>query len=449
MKVLRQLFMRLRHNPPLVLGMTFGVVILLGALLLSLPISSANGEWVPFVDALFTSSSATCVTGLVVRNTAVDWSWFGKLVIITLIQIGGLGTMTIIAMISMILRRRIGLKDRLAIREQLNTVSMSGVVRLIKYVVSVTMAIEAVGAVILAACFIPQYGWKLGLIYGGFHAVSAFCNAGFDLLGSSIVPYQTHVVVNLTIMALVIIGGLGFGVYVDVVRKRRFRNLSMHTKLVLVISSVLLIVGTIGLLFLEWSNEKTLGQLDAGHKILAAAFQSTIARTAGFSSIDISGLSTASAFLMIILMFIGGSPGSTAGGLKTTTVGVLFFTTLAVIRGEDHVVWQRRTISNQVIRKAFVMAFICILVVIVVTCAVTVFERDRFPFVDILYECVSAFATVGLTRGITEDLSTASKVVLSFTMFLGRVGPTTLALGIGRRAKKKKIRYAEGSLLIG
>ncbi len=449
MKVLRQLFIRLRHNPPMVLGMTFGALILLGAVLLSLPISSADGTWVPFVDALFTSSSATCVTGLVVRNTAVGWSWFGKLVIITLIQIGGLGTMTIIALISMILRRRIGLKERLAIREQLNAVSMSGVVRLIKYVVSVTIAIESVGAVILSACFIPQYGWKLGIIYGVFHGVSAFCNAGFDLLGSSIIPYQTHVVVNLTIMGLVIIGGLGFGVYVDVAQKRRYRNFSMHTKLVLVTSAVLLIGGTLGLLALEWSNEKTLGQLDVGGKVLAAAFQSTIARTAGFSSIDLSGLSTASAFLLIILMFIGGSPGSTAGGLKTTTVGVLFFTTLAVIKGEDQVVYQRRTISNQVIRKAFVMAFICILVVIVVTCTVTVIERDRFSFVDILYECVSAFATVGVSRGITEDLSTASKVVLSFTMFLGRVGPTTLALGIGRRAKKKKIRYAEGSLLIG
>lgn len=449
MKILNKYIEKLKGNPPLLLGGTFAVVILVGALLLCLPFSSTDGKSATFTDALFTSASATCVTGLIVRNTAEGWTTFGKLVIITLIQIGGLGTMTIISMISVILRRRIGLQERLAIKEQLNSVTLSGMVRLIRYVVTFSLIVELIGALILSIRFVPMFGWGRGICFGLFHSISAFCNAGFDILGNSIVPYSADPIINLTIMLLIIMGGLGFGVYVDMYRKRKMKNFSLHTKMVLAVTAVLLAGGTLLFLILEYGNPETMKAFSLPHKVLAAGFQSTIARTAGFNSIDVKGMTDASAFVMIILMFIGGSPGSTAGGLKTTTFGVLLLSVISTIRGEDYVVWRKRTIPGEVIKKSFVMAFIASILVVGVTCFIAVVEHDAFDFLDILFETVSAFGTVGVSRGITSSLSDPSKWILTLTMFLGRVGPTSIALGLGKGLHKKKIRYAEGNIIVG
>lgn len=442
-------FQKLKKNPPLILGASFATLILLGALLLMLPAASADGKSASFVDALFTSGSATCVTGLIVRNTAEGWSPLGKGIIITLIQIGGLGTMTIIAVVSLILNRRIGLKERMVIKEQLNVLTMSGLVRLIKYITVFTFVVEGIGAFFLALRFVPMFGWGRGLIFSGFHSISAFCNAGFDILGNSIVPYRDDWIINLTIMVLVIMGGLGFVVYADIYEKKRFRTLTAHSKLVLIMTGILLLSGTAAIYFLERNNPETLQGLPFGERILASGFQSVIARTAGFNSIDIKGMTDASTFVMILLMFIGGSPGSTAGGLKTTTFGVLLLTSFSVITGREDTVWDRRVIPEETTKKSFVMAFIAVLLVVTVTMAITVFEKEAFDFIDIFFETVSAFGTVGVTRGITSDLSAPSKLILTLTMFLGRVGPTTIAFGLGRGRKKKKIRYAEGSILVG
>ncbi|MDO5713702.1 MAG: TrkH family potassium uptake protein [Tissierellia bacterium] len=449
MKTVSLKIQKLKRNPPLLLGGTFAIVILVGAILLTLPQASADGSSTSFVDALFTSGSATCVTGLIVKNTASSWSPLGKGIILALIQIGGLGTMTIISIISLMLNRRIGLQERLAIKEQLNSLTMSGLVRLIKYVTTLTLVMEGVGAIFLGLRFIPQYGLQKGIVFSVFHSISAFCNAGFDILGNSMEPYQTDWLINLTVMLLVIFGGLGFSVYVDIYKKRKYRSLTIHSKMVLSMTAFLLVAGTFLILLCEYHNPKTMEGLSVPNKFLAASFQSTIARTAGFNSINIRGMTDASSFIMIILMFIGGSPGSTAGGLKTTTFGVLLATTYTVVTNKEDVVWKKRVIGQEIVKKSFVMAFIAIIVVISVTSLITIFEKDAFDFLDIFYESVSAFGTVGVSRGITADLSTPSKLILTLTMFLGRVGPTTLAFGLGKGMKKKKIRYAEGSILVG
>lgn len=449
MKFLFKQLTRLKKNPPLIIGLSFALVILMGAIILNLPISTKDGNTVGFINALFTSASATCVTGLVVKNTAEYWSPFGKSVILMLIQIGGLGTMTLVSLVAVILGKKIGLKDRLLIKEQLNFETMTGLVRLIIYVIIVSLSIEIIGAICLSVKFIPMFGLKKGIAFSIFHSISAFCNAGFDILGESLVPYNKDLWLNLVIMSLVIIGGLGFSVYVDIYKKRKYSRYSVHTKMVLIITSILLVLGTVLFFAFEYNNVKTFEDMNIGNKILASGFQSTISRTAGFNSVDIGGITDASKFLFVILMFIGGSPGSTAGGLKTTTFGVLLFTVISIIQDQKEVDLLKRTIPISIIKKAFVMAFICVFVVIFVTLTLTIVEGGRFDFIDILFETVSGFGTVGLSTGITPELSEFSKIIITITMYLGRVGPTTLAIGLGKGHKKRSIRYVDGSILIG
>ena len=442
-------FKKLFENPPLTLAISFAVIIVLGAILLNLPVSSQNGKSVGFVNALFTSASATCVTGLTVVNTAAYWSVFGKIVIISLIQIGGLGTMVVFSMLAVILRRRIGLKQRLLIKEQLNSNSLKGLVRLVKYVISVSFFIEFLGALLLSIKFIPIYGITKGILFGIFHSISAFCNAGFDLLGNSLVPYYNDVYLNLVIMGLVIVGGLGFTVYLDVYHKKKWTKFNLHTKLVLITSSILLLVGIVFFLLIENNNTRTIGNMPFKDKLLVASFQSTIVRTAGFNSIDTSKLTDATIFLLTILMFIGGSPASTAGGIKTTTFGVLLFTSISMLKGERRTVVLKKTVPMSTILKALVIVFMCMLLVVFVAFGVQVVEKDRFEFIDVLFETVSAFATVGITRGITPELSSVSKIILTITMFLGRVGPTTLAVGFMRKKKISKLKYSEANIIVG
>ncbi|MGN9164680.1 TrkH family potassium uptake protein [Tissierellaceae bacterium HCP3S3_D8] len=440
-------FLHIQFNPATVLAIGFGSLILLGSILLNLPIASNSGERVGYINALFTSASAVCVTGLVVVNTAEFWSLFGKIVIILLIQIGGLGFMTMATIVALILGKKISLRERLIIKEQLNQETMSGLVRLTKYVIYLTFLIEFIGALLLSTRFIPLYGWEKGIGYSVFHSISAFCNAGFDILGNSIVPFVDDGIINFTIDSLVILGGLGFAVYIDLFRHKRFNRLSVHGKLVITMTVILLILGAILFFGIEYSNPATLGNLNGGAKVSASIFQSVIARTAGFNSVDLSQIRDTSTFLLIILMFIGGSPGSTAGGIKTTTFGVIAITSISTIRGDEDVVIFKKRISEGVIKKSISIVFISMVLVIIVSFILTITEEAGF--LDLLFETTSAFATVGLSRGITSTLSNIGKTIVLITMYIGRVGPLTMAFALGRKSKQRKFRYSEGNIIVG
>lgn len=443
-----KIYERIVKNVPLFLGMSFLVVILIGATLLSLPIASVDGNSVGFINAFFTASSATAVTGLVVANTATQWTMFGKVVIITLIQIGGLGTITLFSIATVLLGKKVSLQQRLLVKEQLNITSMSGIVKWVIYVTKITFLIEFIGALLLSFSLIPKYGFKTGVWYSIFHAISAFCNAGFDLFGDSIVSYSGDIYINMIICGLVIMGGLGFLVYMDIYNSKNFRNLKMHSKVVISVSVFLLIIGTVATLLIEYNNSLSIGDFGFGHKVLASFFQSTVTRTAGFNSIDIGQVHDATAIIYIFLMFIGGSPASTAGGLKTTTFAVMVFSTIGMVRGEHDIVIFNRKIDKEVILRALAITIVCISLVVIVTMAIAIVEHDRFDSLDILFETVSAFGTVGMSRGITPHLSDISKIILGFTMFIGRVGPTTIAVGL-MKTKPSSIKYASGKILVG
>lgn len=448
LNIMAKIYERIVKNAPLFLGMSFLIVILIGATLLSLPIASVDGNSVGFVNAFFTASSATAVTGLVVANTATQWTMFGKVVIITLIQIGGLGTITLFSIATVLLGKKVSLQQRLLVKEQLNITSMSGIVKWVIYVTKITFLIEFTGALLLSFSLIPKYGFKTGAWYSIFHAISAFCNAGFDLFGDSILPFSGDIYINMIICSLVILGGLGFLVYMDIYNAGSFRRLKVHSKVVITVSTILLFAGTIATLLIEYDNSLSIGEFGFGHKVLASFFQSTVTRTAGFYSIDIGKVHDATAIIYILLMFIGGSPASTAGGLKTTTFAVMIFSTIGMVRGEHDIVIFNRKIDKEVILRALAITIVCISLVVTITMAVAIIEHDRFEFLDILFESVSAFGTVGMTRGITPHLSDISKVILAFTMFIGRVGPTTLAIGL-MKTKPSSIKYATGKILVG
>ncbi|PKM68492.1 MAG: Trk family potassium uptake protein [Firmicutes bacterium HGW-Firmicutes-2] len=455
----RQLDVNLKPTQVLVLG--FLILIFLGAICLSLPMASVSGTSTGFVDALFTATSAVCVTGLVVVNTASHWTPFGKVIILMLIQIGGLGFMTIASTIFMILGRKISLRDRMMIQESLNQNTLSGMVRLTKNIIIGTLIIEAVGALFLSLKFVPEYGSK-GVFYSIFHAISAFCNAGFDIIGNnSLMPYVGSVTINFTVMALIIIGGLGFTVWMDVIKvtnkelrigmkpKRWFRHLRLHTKLVLVITASLIMGGFIFFFFLEGFNEATLGNLPLKDKVLGAMFQSVTTRTAGFNTIDNSAMTDVSKFVTILLMFIGGSPAGTAGGIKTVTMGVIFFEVLSVVRGKDDAEAFNRRIPRNTIKRALAVIMISLSVVMGVTMLLTITESGGF--MDILFEAVSGFATVGLSLGETQRLTQVGKLIMSMTMFIGRLGPITMAVALTLKHEKKKIniRKPEEKVMVG
>ncbi|MDQ0508915.1 Ktr system potassium uptake protein B [Aedoeadaptatus ivorii] len=449
MKIWNHIQREVLKNPPLVLGISFMLLISMGTLLLMLPFASSDGNGASFIDALFTATSASCVTGLIVRNTAVGWSVFGKFVIISLIQIGGLGTMTIIALVSVLLGKKIGLRERMFIREQLNTNTLSGMVRLIEFVIRFTFVVEGIGALLLSLRLVPAYGLFKGVVFSVFHAISAFCNAGFDLFGNSMIPFQGDYLVTLTIAALIILGGLGFIVYVELWQFRQSKHLSSHTKLVLSTTAMLLLGGMFLIYFFEFRNPATLGALPEQQKWLAAFFQSTTFRTAGFNSVEMGSMNDITVFFAILLMFIGGSPGSTAGGLKTTTFAITMAAAFTTLKGTRDTELFKRRVSETTIRKIFALFVIAICLVFFVASCIVFFEHNKFVFVDILFETVSAFGTVGVTRGITADLSPLSKLFITFTMYLGRVGPTTFAMGLFQKEHDKKYRYAEGRFIVG
>lgn len=441
------LLTRFKLNPPRILALGFMMLIILGAILLNLPIASQNGESIGFINALFTSASAVCVTGLVVVNTAAHWTLFGKIVILILIQMGGLGIMTMATIVAMISGRKISLKERLVIKEQLNQETLSGLVKLTKYVIYLTFLIEGLGALFLSMKFIPQYGTIKGIWFSVFHAISAFCNAGFDITGNSLMDYNNSAIVILTVVALIVLGGIGFGVILDVVKNKRWSKLSLHSKLAISFTAFLIIFGAIIFYILESNNPLTMQGFTFKEKTLASLFASITPRTAGFNTIDTSALKQSSSLLTIIFMFIGGSPGSTAGGVKTVTILVLIISTISIIRGESDVEVFKRRIPYETIFKSIAIIMIGITIVFIVTFILTLTEDQEF--LNLLFETTSAFGTVGLSRGITSELSNAGRLILALTMYAGRVGPLTLAFAVGYKEEHKRYRYAEGNITVG
>ncbi|GMX61440.1 TrkH family potassium uptake protein [Paenibacillus elgii] len=451
--MMKSIAKKIELTPPQILVIGFAAIILLGATLLSLPISSASGQPTLFIDALFTATSATCVTGLVVVDTGSHYSMFGQIVIISLIQVGGLGFMTMATLFAFVLRKRISLKERLILQEAMNQGSMEGIVRLIRRVIVYSLTIEFVAAVIFSIRWSFDLGIAKGIYFGIFHAISFFNNAGFDLFGSVVAPftslttYADDWIVNIVSMALIILGGIGFVVMSDVVDYRKHKRLSLHSKVVLSATGLLIIVGAVVIFIFEFTNQKTLGSLNWSGKILASFFQSVSPRTAGANSVDIGAMRQASQFFIIILMFIGASPGSTGGGIKTTTFTTLIGAMIAMIRGKEDIVLFHYRLGKDRILKAITLTMIALFLVIFVTMLLTTTESQSF--LKLLFEVTSAFGTVGLTMGVTPELSFFGKIMISLTMFAGRLGPLTLAYALGPKAEKELYRYPEGKITIG
>ncbi|MBX7312368.1 TrkH family potassium uptake protein [Clostridium chauvoei] len=438
----------IKLNGVQILALGFLTVIFLGAIILSLPISSANRESTSFLDSLFTSTSAVCVTGLVTLNTSAHWSVFGQTVIMMLIEIGGLGFMSFTTLIAIVIGKRITLIERLVMQEAMNTFSIQGLVSMVRYVFGFTFAVQLFGALLMSTQFIPKYGLKTGIFYSIFHSISAFCNAGFDLFGNSLVGYSDNIVIILVISALIIIGGIGFTVWLEIYHYKSGKRLTVHAKIVILMSVVLVFGGAILMFIFECRNPETLAGMNFKDKVLNAFFASVTPRTAGFNSISINGMTMAGKFLTILLMFIGGSPGSTAGGLKTSTFGIIILTVISVIKGrEDTEVFGRR-FAKELVYKAFALLFIGVGLIIVVTMMLSYTEVGA-TFMDLLYETTSAFGTVGLTTGLTPNLSNIGKVLIMLMMYFGRVGPLTVALALTRKRKKTGYKYPEGKILIG
>lgn len=439
---------RWKLTPYQILALGFAGLILVGALLLTTPAASATGERVSFLDALFTATSAVCVTGLAVVDTGTRFSLFGQTVILGLIQAGGLGIMTMATLMALLMGKRIQLRERLVMQEALNQLTIAGVVRLTQYIIKATLLIEFVGGTLLAFHWYEDMGAR-GIYFGYWHAVSAFCNAGFDLFGGgrSLTGYVDDVTVNLVVSSLIILGSIGFVVIADVWEKRRFRAFSLHTKVVLVATAFLTILGMLVILLIEWDNPATIQNLSLKGKLLASYFQSVSPRSAGYNTISIANMENATLFFIVILMFIGASPGSTGGGIKITTVGILVAAIGALIRGKEDVEMFERQIPKTIVYKAFALVFIASAMVIFSTMMLSLSEEA--PFLQILFEVVSAFGTAGLTTGLTASLTASGKFWIILTMFAGRVGPVTLVLALAMRQRRTVVQYPEGKVIIG
>lgn len=433
--------------------LTFLAIILFGGFLLSLPISSRSGQWTSYLSSVFTATSATCVTGLTLFDTYTYWTGFGQAVILMLIQVGGLGFMTIASMFFLLANRRIGMRQRILMAQSLGINQLSGIVKLVNHVLVRTAIVEGLGAVILTIRFSMLVPFDRALWWGVFHSVSAFCNAGFDVVGAvevggSLIPFVGDWVVNLTIMALITVGGLGFFVWEDVLSKRSFRKMTVYTRMVLIISAILALGGGAVIALLEWNNPTTLGNLPAAEKCLAALFQSVTSRTAGFYSIPQGTLHDATKTVTDVLMFIGGSSGSTAGGVKTVTMGVLVLAVIAAARGRSRVTVFHRTISAQQVSDA--VAVTSMVFGLALGASLVLSASNGLPMVDCIFETISAIATVGLSTGITPLLNEISQIILIVLMYFGRVGVMTVSLGfLLSNAAEERYRYADTKVMIG
>jgi trk system potassium uptake protein TrkH len=440
-----------------VIMLGFFVGALLGAVCLMLPVSLRHGVRIKFTDALFVAVSAICVTGLSTVNIGQTFSAFGQIILMFLIQLGGLGVVTFTTLVLIGLRRRITLSERMLIQNAYNLETLSGLVKLTARITKVTLCVEGIGAVGYSIVFVPEYGIK-GIWYGVFHAVSAFCNAGIDLLGgNSFTAYRDNIILNCTTIFLIIVSGLGFPVYWEIARvfnDRRKKNnmgylrkLNLHSRIVIISTAVLIVVGTVLTLAFEHDNPATLGAMNAFHKVMAALFQSVTLRTAGFVTIDQSGFKSATCLVYIVLMFIGGSPAGTAGGVKTVTIVMLFASMIANIKGRRDVTVMHRKIADEYIRRCVAIVTFSLSTLIILTVMLLFVQNG--DFLDTVYEMTSAIATVGLSRGMTDKLNTAGKLIVSMAMYLGRIGPITLALGFNSNTPSDDISYAESRVIIG
>ena len=443
------------RSPTEILIFGFALFILFGAFLLMLPVSSQSGQATGFVNALFTSTSSVCVTGLVVVDTGTYWSVFGQAVICFLVEIGGLGFMSFATMFFVLAGKRITIKDRILIQSSVNMDSLSGIVRFVKYIFFSAISIQAIGAILLSFVFVPDFGLTKGIGFSVFHSVASFCNAGFDLMGDykSLTGYVDNFMVNFVVCALIVLGGLGFAVTSDLIYVRKFRKMSMHSKVVLVSTGFLLIAGFVLFFIFEFNNPQTMGNLSWHGKFLASMFQSVTPRTAGSNTIDIAGLTKPSIFLTMLLMFVGASPGSTGGGVKTTTVAIVLMTVGSVLYGKKDVIAFKRTILGPLIRRSISILVIAsglvFFMIFVLLCT-----EPQASFDVVVFEVLSAFGTVGLTMGLTPHLSIAGKLAISLTMFIGRLGPLTIAYAISRSEKRARenvgtIKLPEGNIMIG
>lgn len=434
-----------------IIALSFGGIILAGTILLMLPIASADGTCCGLLTALFTATSATCVTGLVLVDTLTSWTAFGQAVILIMIQLGGLGFMTLIFYLGVMVRRRASLSQRLLMMSAFNLNDMGEAAQVVRHALRTTFALEGAGAAVLALCFAPRYGWQ-GVWKGIFISVSAFCNAGFDLLGpegaGSISSYNGHPIVLLTVMALVICGGLGFFVWDEIRKKRSFKALSLYSKMVIWISGALVVFGAVFFFCTEFSNPETLGPMPVWKKALNALFQSVTLRTAGFAAVDQGGLRDVSAVMSILLMLVGGSSGSTAGGLKTVTIGVLLLSLRSGLRGREEVTLRDRTIPQRKVLAALTLVLVAGTLFLVSSMAIAVV--DGAPYLQAAFEAASAIATVGLTAGLTSSLSIFSKLLLIAMMYLGRVGILSFSIAfLLQKGGANKIRYPETDVMIG
>lgn len=445
---------RLNITTPQFISLGFFAVIIIGTTLLSLPISSRSGEFTNFLDALFTATSATCVTGLTTLSTAGHWSFFGKVVILILIEIGGLGFMCLPVLFYLLTRKKIGLGMRIALKQSLNIETQSGELSLMIYIMKNAFFIQFLGFILLAIDFIPRFGLKSGIWYSFFHAISAFCNAGFDIFGDSLSQFQHDPWVLSVISALIISGGLGFIVWYDVLDYKKEKRLSLHSQIALMVTTVLLVGGTLGFLLVE-NNSAMLVEGNAIVRFFNTVFMSVTPRTAGFYSIDYFSMSHAGLLLTIILMFIGGTSGSTAGGFKTTTFGVLLIKVVNIFKGKEHTEFRGRTIKESTISRALVLFFLLLSLVIASTMILSITETvpdvNELGLEYIVFEVVSALGTVGLTMGLTPQLTTIGKLIIISLMFIGRVGIMTVAFSLVTRNlnRKSTFKYPEETVIIG
>ena len=429
-----------------VILLSFLAAIMLGSVLLALPISSRSGEPVPYLDALFTATTSTCVTGLVTLPTVSTWSAFGQIVILLLIQIGGLGVITIMSGIMLLLNRKMGIGDRLLIQDAFNLNTMSGLIKFVKNVLFGTLIIEGIGALLYMLVFVPEFGAR-GIWVSVFNSVSAFCNAGIDIIAeNSLYDYAADPMVNIITSLLVILGGLGYIVWWDVLRvikgrtaanKRIFRHLTLHSKIVLTVTAGLIFVGALLIFIFEYDNPLTIGKMPLIDKIQTALFQSVTTRTAGFASVPQENLTNASAAVSLILMVIGGSPVGTAGGIKTVTFAVLLCSTFATVSNKNSITLLGRRIPEASVKKA--VAVVMTFMMICAASAVLLMATSEADALDAVYEAVSATATVGLSRNLTPSLNTAGKLIITATMYFGRVGPISLAVALGSKNESQNL----------
>lgn len=449
-------------RPASIIALSFAILIAVGTLLLSLPIAWVDGGVHP-LDALFTATSAVCVTGLVVVDTSTAFTMFGEIVILLLIQMGGLGYMTIATAAAILLGRELGVTQRIQLQESHGQYRLSGMIRLTRNTAIYALMIEAIGALILITrfAFDPNINGVRAIYYGVFHAVSAFCNAGFDLMGviygkfSGITHYAQDPVVSLTIAGLIIIGGMGYPVVEELLQRKKRRRLTTHAKLVVYTTAALLVVGTVLILGIEWTNADTIGNMPIGGKLLASFFQSVTARSSGYNTINISQVHATTLFIMGILMFIGASPGGTGGGVKTTTFVLMLLAVYSVAKGKTDTEAFGRRIPPEEVYRALTITILAAILVLAATTILTFTEVDvadangRASFMNVQFETISAWGTVGLTTGITPSLSTMGRLIIIFVMYIGRIGPLTAFAALALREKPVRRRLAEEHVVIG